>query len=330
MDRSSVLYFHSPCFDGIVSAVLAAEYLEKRDAWRPLTLVAVNYDVRATWLGPLREGSCAVVDFLYHPQARFWVDHHATSFLNDEVRAHFLAREGPSFVYDPNAPSCAGLLRRHLELEFGPCEPRLADLVRWAEKTDGARYDSPDEAVFGNAPALRISAGLALGDGDDYSAGLVRALRHEPLSAVAEMPEVKRRYETVRGRTEAGLRRFRENARLETDGIVVFDVDASDVTVSRYAPYIFFPEARYSAGIVRFPGGAKVTAMRNPWLEFESVPLGPICARLGGGGHRRVGSIALQGKQSEEAAQRLAQLLAELRRAESSGLDRPSHEATAS
>jgi nanoRNase/pAp phosphatase (c-di-AMP/oligoRNAs hydrolase) len=63
------------------------------------------------------------------------------------------------------------------------------------------------------------------------------------------------------------------------------------VAISRYAPYVFFPEARYAAGIVRSNGGAKITAMRNPWRDFPSVKLGRILARFGGGGHERVGSL---------------------------------------
>jgi hypothetical protein len=103
-------------------------------------------------------------------------------------------------------------------------------------------------------------------------------------------------------RLEAGIERLRRGARLEHDGLVIFDVDASEVSVSRYAPYLLFPNARYSAGIVRSKDGAKVTAMRNPWIEFDSVPLGPICAQLGGGGHHRVGSIALQELRRRESA----------------------------
>ena len=71
-----------------------------------------------------------------------------------------------------------------------------------------------------------------------------------------------------------GLDRFKTAARIDGDSIVVFDVDTEGSFVSRYAPFYFFREARYSAGIMRWPGGAKITAMRNPWREFESLPIG--------------------------------------------------------
>lgn len=50
--------------------------------------------------------------------------------------------------------------------------------------------------------------------------------------------------------------------------------------------------------------GAKILVMRNPWLEFESVPLGEICARFGGGGHQRVGAVALKGERVREGRAR--------------------------
>jgi hypothetical protein len=102
--------------------------------------------------------------------------------------------------------------------------------------------------------------------------------------------------------TRAGLERFATKVRLD-DEVIVFEVDASDVIVNRYFPYYFYPLARYSVGIVRYPGGAKITAMRNPWRDFPSVFLGKIFAQahVGGGGHQRVGSVLLLGERAEEA-----------------------------
>lgn len=310
------LYFHSPCFDGIVSAVLTLDYLKERQNWREFGLRAVNYDLKRAWLSTALEQPAAVVDFLYHPSTTFWADHHSTTFLTPDARAHFRARRGPLLIYDESADSCAGLIQRHLQDNLEYTNARLSDLVAWANKTDAARYDSVEEAVFGDAPALRISFSLSVGDDEHYPARIVRALHEGTLESVANSDEVTQRYALVRGQLEAGIERLRKNARLEHDGLAVFDVDASDVSVSRYAPYLLFPQARYSAGIVRLKDGAKVTAMRNPWIEFESVPLGPICAQLGGGGHHRVGSIALHGSDAERAPEILAQLVCELRRCE--------------
>ena len=113
------------------------------------------------------------------------------------------------------------------------------------------------------------------------------------------------------GAAAQGLDRFATHVSLK-DGIAVFDVDCQDVMVSRYAPYHFYPEARYSIGILRYKDGAKITAMRNPWKDFPSVPLGKLFEEHGGGGHRRVGSVLLRGEQLEHSQTVLDELLRQI------------------
>lgn len=316
MTKKSTIYFHSPCFDGIVSAVLAWDFLEARQGWTAPTLHPVNYHLRERWLSSTLERPCAIVDFLYHHQAEFWADHHLTTFLDEDARMDFGRRKSQTLIYDQEAQSCAGLLWRHLEEAFDHRNDRYSEIVKWADKIDSARYESVSEAIFSSTPALRINVGMALGDSDQYCKGLVRVLRDNTLDQAAKLPEVKSRYERVQVLIEAGLNRLKKAARLEHGEIVVFDVDSKGVIISRYSPYYFFPNARYSAGIVRWEGGAKITVMRNPWREFESVFLGRICEKFGGGGHQRVGSVSLRGEEASQASVLLNHILLEIRREE--------------
>jgi len=77
---------------------------------------------------------------------------------------------------------------------------------------------------------------------------------------------------------------------------------------------VFFPSAAYSIGIVRTSRDAKITTMRNPWLEFPSVSLGRICAKYGGGGHDRVGSIVLTGENASAAEDVLENVVKDITR----------------
>jgi hypothetical protein len=154
------VHFHSPCFDGIVSAVIVTDFLEAQRGWVEPVFRAVDYDLRATWLAtPLPESS-AVVDFLYHPDARFWADHHQTAFLDDRVRQHYEERKDPDLIYDARANSCADLLSDRLAQTFGHRNPARADLVEWADKIDSARYRSVDEAIRPSTAALRLNLSL--------------------------------------------------------------------------------------------------------------------------------------------------------------------------
>jgi hypothetical protein len=288
MKRNAKLLFHSPCFDGIASAVLTIDYLQNREGWGPIDVSPVNYDVRATWLQSGFEQPTAIVDFLYHPDAAFWADHHRSSFLTPAARRDFERRDHSRLIYDAKADSCAGLLWRHFLNAATYRNERFAELVEWAEKIDAARYASVDEALALDHPALRISASLAF-TSNGLSERLVHELSKHSLYEVSELPDVRERFLEFRRRMVEGMERLRAAAHLR-EGVIVFDVDASDVIVPRYGPYRFFPNALYSVGVVHSGDGAKVTAMRNPWIEFESVPLGDIFSRYGGGGHQRVAS----------------------------------------
>lgn len=315
-DTAPHLYFHSPCFDGIASAVVAGDFLESQLGWPKAVLCPVSYDRRATWLAEPLNLPAAVVDFLYHPGAEFWADHHVTTFLSRAVRSNFEKRRGPKLIFDPAADSCAGLLWRHLSNAFGYQNPRFAQLVQWAEKIDAARYASVEEAIFPSTAALRISASLASGNAAEYSAFLVQQLRTASLETVASLPEVATRFEAIQALFKRGLDRFEKAASLTSGGIVVFDVDSRGAHVSRYAPYYFFPDARYSLGVVRLDKGAKITAMRNPWRDFPSVPLGKLFQKVGGGGHQRVGSVFLTEARLPRAKQLIRRLISDLRHEE--------------
>jgi hypothetical protein len=310
---AGTLYFHSPCFDGIISAVLASEFLEHHRGWAGVDAKAVNYDDQVGFLDRAIRPPAAVVDFLYHPDAAFWADHHQTAFLTPELREDFRTRSKTDLIYDDQAPSCAGLLHEHLSRATGLRDSRCTELARWADKIDAAAYDSVEEAIRADAPALRLNASLTAA-APDFCEWLVTELRKRDINEVADSPLVRARADRVMRERERGLQQFRPGARLEDDGIVVFDVDGRGTAVSRYSPYFFFPEARYSVGILRTGSWVKVTAMRNPWRNFPSVALGTIASRFGGGGHHRVGSVHLSGADAVRAEAVLAEFVAEIRR----------------
>jgi hypothetical protein len=311
------VYFHSPCFDGVASAVLAADFLQSRDGGEPARFEPVNYELKSTWLSRALFPRAAVVDFLYHPAAQFWADHHATSFLTTEARVDFETRNDRCLVYDPRAPSCAGLLWNHLAHAFGYRNYRFSPLVSAAEKTDSAAYESPQEAVFGDLPALKLNHSLSVGhDAQFYSAHLAALLLQKDIDHVLKEPNVSRRVETAERLIRKGLARIQEAIRITARGTAVFSVKGNDVVIPRYGAFLIAPDAPYSVGLVREGQRAKITAMRNPWIEFPSVDLGMLFSRHGGGGHLRVASVVLDMRDADSAEAMLGTIVGEI---ESSG-----------
>lgn len=294
------LYYHAPCFDGTISAVLLGDFFEAKLRWDEFELHAVNYDLKKQWLTSNLHKPAIVVDFLFHPDAYFWADHHETTFLDETHKAEYQRRQDPYRVYEQSAKSCASLLWRHFHEEFLYRNQNFEELVYWADKTDSADYESVHEAVFGDAPALRIYRILDSRAPSEFCASLVRKLRIKSLEEVARLPDVAERYEQIKTDTEAGIERFRigESIFMHNDRYAVFDVDATDVKINRYAPFVRCPQAWYSIGIERWERqgkqGATIRAMRNPWIDFRCASLGIIFEEFGGGGHQRIGAVVLR------------------------------------
>jgi hypothetical protein len=286
------VYLHFPCFDGVVSSVLASEFLERSLGWQIQQFEPVNYDRMGAWLATPLDQNAAVVDFLYHPQASFWADHHATSFLDPSHQTIVAEARDRHLYYDRTCQSCSLLLWQNLHAELDD-SVRLADMVYWANKIDSATYENVDEAIFGTTAAMDISLSLIVENGTDYCDLLVRSLRAQTLDEVAGLPRVHQAAENVRNRMRAGLQRVRNAISLRGDIAICDVIQPKDAIISRYSPYYVMPDARYSLMLVRSSDHAKITAMRNPWLNFESIELGRIFKPFGGGGHQRVASVFL-------------------------------------
>jgi hypothetical protein len=184
-------------------------------------------------------------------------------------------------------------------------------MVRWAAKIDSAHYDSVNEALFGDHPALVINTSLAAEPDGDYCRFLIHALGAEPLARVAESKEVQRRFRQARGLLDVGMRRVQAALRVK-GGVASFRTEEKGALIPRYAPYYYSPEARYSVALVASEDSFRVTAMRNPWIEFESMNLGAFLQKFGGGGHARVGALVVPPERKREAEIAMEQLVIEL------------------
>jgi hypothetical protein len=312
--KSASIYLHFPCFDGIVSGALAILFLDNLRGWRFDGIHAVNYNLQSNWLNTrLPQHSC-VVDFLYHPKAEFWCDHHATTFLNSNLRADFAAREKALQLYDPESRSAARLLWNRGAAILGGTD-RLAEMVYWADKIDTADYDGINQALFGTEPALQVSRSLSVDADSKYCNFLVRALCVSSLRDLAAQPEVQRRSVQADEMNREGLRRLDEVIELQGN-IAVFDVVTENALVNRYSAFYLHPNAQYSIGTFRSSDSVTVRVSANPWLRFDSPNLGELMRAASGmaglpatgGGHERVGSLRLD-KSSQSAAGRVVAYL---------------------
>ncbi len=315
------VFFHDRCFDGTTSAALFGRFY--RDVIAPGAAVAA-IGVRHRDGDPfegiaLDADDHACVDFRYAPDPamRWWFDHHRTAFQPPELRAVFEARRGPGSTqwFDPDAPSCAGLIARTLRARWGwQPPPALAEAVEWAEVIDAAAFGSAEEAASLGAPAQRLAAFLgeapdadvgryvrALGDGATLAeldgAGWVRATVEPVIAERARLGEA-----------------FAARAAPAGD-VVVFDLlDDPGLGAPGFLAYALFPASRYTVAASRAHGSIRIAVGYNPWCGVaRGHDIGALCQRHGGGGHAVVGGVTLEPGEGERARATVASIVAVLR-----------------
>lgn len=293
-------------FDGMVSGAVLAHALREQGE-NPI-LLSVNYDERKNW-DSFEEGKrFAIVDFHFHPRAEYWVDHHPTTFLTDELRAAYEPSE--RWLWDETAPSCPPLIIKQAERYLGYEAPeRFQDAARWSDIIDAARFESVDQAIFGDDPALRLMRALTASPNPAWVDKLATALVDDSLRDLALRSDVEKVYDRASRNRDKALEQFPPTVVWMKDGVVFFDASSSKVRRERFAPFYHHPEVSYAVGVIPTRAGFHITCGENPWNKpVDGVHVGEMMEEYGGGGHRAVGGA---NPPSREKALELGEVFAE-------------------
>jgi hypothetical protein len=295
------VFFHKD-FDGFVAA---AFFLRINEASQLIgaagvTLNPVDYGLKAQWLKTPLLAPNVVIDFLYHPQADWWFDHHVSTFLNKRHELKY--KNSEKQIWDVNSPSCAALIKRHLSNynslfldgeAFERIVENFSEWIQWSDIIDNAKFDNPGQAVELSHPCLKINATLASEVNDEYFHYLVMATKMYSPAEVACLEPVKRKIDDVMMAREKNMFVFKNKLEILPGDIAFFDYVKNKISFQRYLAFYFRPDVRYSLGL--YQRGATVYSLsvgKNPWQDFASINIGDICRKFGGGGRINVGSIS--------------------------------------
>jgi hypothetical protein len=315
------VFFHDRCFDGTASAALFGRfYRDGMAAGAELVPVGVRHRDGDPFEGvALDADDHACVDFRFSPdpRMRWWFDHHRTAFQPPELRAVFELRRSPTQWFDPAAPSCAGLIARVLGDAHGwTPPPALAELVRWADIIDAARFASAEEATSLAAPAQRLAVFLGATDDDAEVVRYIHALVDgATLAELDAEPWVHAVIEPVLAQREHYTARLAALGRVERE-LVVFDLlDQPELPTPGFLGYALFPRCLYTVAATRAHGAIKIAVGYNPWCGVpRRHDVGALCQALGGGGHAVVGGVTLGPDETERGHATIAALVTALQR----------------
>src|SRR5246500_2255351 len=155
------VFYHDKCFDGASSAALFSRFYRER----------IRSDVQFEFTGLVHRAGAlfdekqfdgdenAIVDFKYSssPNLTWWFDHHQSAFLSPEDADHFRRDTSGRKMYDPSFPSCTKYIATVARERSGFEALALAELVSWADISDGAQYADAQEATDLRAPASRLT-----------------------------------------------------------------------------------------------------------------------------------------------------------------------------
>ena len=255
------IYYHRD-FDGIASAAILAHILGAVRGEGDLSWRGVNHDVRAGWERFSKRDRFAVVDFFFHPRAEYWFDHHPTTFIKESWKELYTPSD--THRWNTSALSCPPVILEHAEARWGYEIPdRFRELHRWSDKIDGARFDSVEEVLFDDAPALRIMRALTVAPTPSWSDRIVTALVDSDLETVASSEEIEKRHQRACSNREKALKQFPPTVMHIRDSVLMYDASSNSIRRERFAPFYHHPEVHFAVGIIPTRG----VAAHHRWRE---------------------------------------------------------------
>jgi hypothetical protein len=314
--RVRVLY-HDHCFDGAASAAFFSRFL--RDTRHPeadYAYTGMAHTADQIFEDAMFDGEVnAIVDFKYSPNPKltWWFDHHQSAFLRPEDGVQYHEAKNPLHFFDPAYQSCTKFIRDIARERFAYEAPDLAELVRWADIIDGAKYANPQEAVELKAAATKLVLVIEASKGSSTVQRIIQDMQRISLEEIAAQPEIQAQFQPLYERHLRSIDVIRRQAATER-GTIFFDLVGHDLEgYNKFVPYYLFPDSTYVVSVSESTFRTKVSVGSSPWVKEIRHNLASICERYGGGGHPRVGAISFPVGAVDDARKAAAEIVAELR-----------------
>jgi hypothetical protein len=290
---------HGRCFDGAASAALFTEFYRRHiDGGAEFAYIPKIHRTGDPY--DPEDFSAEVnasVDFRYsqNPRLHWYFDHHKSAFQLPGDREHFLADTSGQKFHDSNAPSCASYMAGICHEKWGYDASEHAELIRWSEVIDQARFPSPEVPVLFEEPAMKIAGFIQVVIDAPTIEQLVKDLIEYPLEKVAEADYLRSVMGPRLEQHHEDMALIQARTKIEKDVLEYDLLDTGPRVFSHFIPYYFHRSVRYVVGTyAHSDGDLRITAGYNPWLppEEREHDIAHLCERFGGGGHAHVGGVS--------------------------------------
>ncbi len=304
------LYFHDDA-DGITSSAIMLNFLRGRgDEIIDFNPIEYRANLKAEWASYKFGKPFILLDFMFHPEADWWIDHHQTAFIDPDWENNF--KNDNQHHYDPEFGSCAGLLLKFLRTHHSYHAPKFIEKVaEVGHKVDTVGYKNVDEALDFTSIEWKLRLLLKRNKEGDNSYILITQKAIETLATIGiddfvNLPEYHEYLDQFKNYGENLVAVYAEHSIIK--GKVSF-IDRSNFTgeQNHFAAYKIHPTALYEVCILHRGNSFGIHAGKNPWKDKNTnFHLGNLMKKYGGGGHRDVGGcVAKTHKEATEIATKI-------------------------
>lgn len=288
------IYFHND-FDGGASAALMTEFLKSRGEgiknYFPIDYGEISDEKR--WFSRKFKNPSVILDFLYHPAAIFWFDHHVTPFIKKDWQKKF--RADKRHCWGQNYPSAYHLILDSLKKNFDfQANRHFQEITYWADIIDGARYVSAKQPIEMKEPALQINAFIKPNKQNPaVLIWLVKILGKESLAETARRPKIKKIINRLRKEMASALEFCKKNIKI-FNRVAFLDLSQISILELKYVTYYFYPNLSYSL-LLSKRNLLHLNVGFNPWRKKKNrINIGQLLKKYGGGGHKNVGGLEIK------------------------------------
>lgn len=284
-----------PDFDGVVCAVLL---YEAESILGPVKWVEPA-DIQKKRI-TIREGDI-LANLPYDNRCSLWFDHHYTNQIDQPYKGLMKI-----------APSAAGVIFEYYQGRF---KRDYRELVRAADKIDSANFSQDEVRYPENYPYILLSMTIEGMEKEDapYWDALVTMLRHSPIEAIMNHPEIQKRSAAVMERNK------RYRGYLETYTQVVGPVAVTDFRElkktprgNRFLVYSLFPETVVSARIFYADESRQQLVVSVGHSIFNRncrVNVGKMLTAFEGGGHRAAAACSFDDSKADQYIPQIIDIL---------------------
>lgn len=294
LEKNYNIYFHYD-FDGIASAAVIFDFLKQKNS-NVENFIAVNYNLKYKWPNFKFKKNPIIVDFYFHPKAKFWFDHHETTFKKESWKDNFKQNKYHHFA--PRYKSCCSLIVNRLQKLWGyKPSKHIINLSKWLDIIDGANYKSAKQAIFLKEPAAQINAFIDNQPKIKSITWLIYDLIQKPLTKIAQKKRVKNFIKKEVKRRQKIINFYNKNLKIYNYKLGIIDIGRHNYNL-RYAPFYLKPNLIYALTIRHKKGLYFISLGVNPWQKNKNkIHVGKFLRKnFGGGGHKKVGGVEFRNK----------------------------------